>query len=181
MGCGPPKTWPNAPPGRQRAARSLIDDALRFDHGLQSIWHQSHTGGVEIDWPKEFGRWLDQVEEAAEGGDAHATLVLRFVAEALTLLRELPKAPTRQTETADLKWVRQSRRYPLWRVSHPYNPQVAVRLICWFPPNSDAVVVTLFAGDKARIGDVWYNSVANRADVLIDQWKREVSDGHTSE
>jgi hypothetical protein len=36
------------------------------------------------------------------------------------------------------------------------------------------VVVALFAGDKATIGNVWYSSVGTRADVLIDQWKREV-------
>jgi hypothetical protein len=136
---------------------------------------------MEIDWPKEFGSWLDQVEETVEGGDEHAKLVLRFVAEALTLLRELSAAPSRQSETADLKWVRQSRRYALWRISHPYHPKVAIRLICWFPPNADTVVVTLFAGDKARIGDIWYSSVANRADALIDQWKREVSHDQDSE
>jgi len=76
-----------------------------------------------------------------------------------------------------LKWVRQSRRYPLWRVSHAYHPDVAVRLICWFPPDSGTVVVALFAGDKSRIGDVFYNSVSSRADALIDQWKRETSYG----
>ncbi len=70
--------------------------------------------------------------------------------------------------------MRQSKRYPLWRVSHPYRDDVAVRLICWFPPDSDTVMVTLFAGDKARIGDVFCNSVGTRADALIDQWKREV-------
>jgi hypothetical protein len=84
---------------------------------------------MEIDWPKEFGNWLDQVEEAADGGDAHAKLMLRLAAEALKVLRDLPKAPTRQTETADLKWVRQSRQYALWRISHPCHPNVAVRLI----------------------------------------------------
>ena len=31
----------------------------------------------------------------------------------------------------------------------------------------------LFAVDKARLGDVFYDSVAARADPLIDQWKRE--------
>ena len=60
-------------------------------------------------------------------------------------------------------------------MSHPCHPDAAVRLICWFPPGAGTVVVTLFAGDKARIGDVWYSSVASRADPLIDAWKREVS------
>ena len=74
-----------------------------------------------------------------------------------------------------LRWVRQSKRYPLWRVSHPYRDCIAIRLICWFPPEDDVVVVALFAGDKARIGDVFYNSVGARADGLIDQWKREAT------
>jgi hypothetical protein len=50
---------------------------------------------------------------------------------------------------------------------------VAVRLICWFPPDTGTVVVALFAVDKARLGDVFYDGVAARADPLIDQWKRE--------
>jgi hypothetical protein len=90
-----------------------------------------HNQGVEIDWPKRFGDWLDRVEADADGGDARAKLIRKYVAEALTLLRELPSAPTRETESADLKRVRQSHRYELWRVSHPYHPDVAVRLICW--------------------------------------------------
>jgi hypothetical protein len=68
---------------------------------------------MEIDWPKQFGGWLDRVDADADGGDAHARLVRKYVAEALTLLRELPHAPTRDTESADLKWVRQSHRYEL--------------------------------------------------------------------
>ncbi|WP_433514801.1 hypothetical protein ACQP2T_03765 [Nonomuraea sp. CA-143628] len=84
-----------------------------------------------------------------------------------------PIAP--DTETATLRWVRQSRRHQLWRVSHAYHPEVAVRLICWFPPNTGKVVVALFAGDKAKLGDLFYDSVAARADGLIDQWKRETA------
>ena len=53
--------------------------------------------------------------------------------------------------------------------------EVAVRLICWFPPDSGTVVVALFAVDKARLGDVFYDGVAARADPLIDQWKRETA------
>jgi hypothetical protein len=72
-----------------------------------------------------------------------------------------------------LKRVRQSRRYPVWRVSHPYHPDVAIRVICWFPDDQH-VVVALFAGDKARMGDVFYDSVGPRADIAIDQWKKEI-------
>ena len=71
--------------------------------------------------------------------------------------------------------MRQSRRYPLWRVSHAYDPRAAVRLICWFPPGTGTVVVTLFVADKAKLGDVFYDGVAARADPVIDQWKRETS------
>jgi len=37
--------------------------------------------------------------------------------------------------------------------SHTYDPEVAVRLICWFPPDRGTVVVALFAADKARLAD----------------------------
>ena len=86
-----------------------------------------------------------------------------------------PSLLRRESETATLRWVRQSRRYPLWRVSHAYHPQAAVRLICWFPPDTGTVVVALFAADKARLGDVFYDGVAARADPLVDQWKRETA------
>jgi hypothetical protein len=128
---------------------------------------------VDIDWPAEFGRWLDHLEGRARAGDERSRLVLTFVARALNQLRNLAEPPADETETATLVRVRQSRRYQLWRVSHAYHPQVAVRLICWFPPDSGTVVVALFAAEKAQLGDVFYDSVAARADPLIDQWKRE--------
>lgn len=96
-------------------------------------------------------------------------------ARALDQLRNLADPPTIETETATLRQVRQSRRYQLWRVSHAYNPQVAVRLICWFPPGSGTAVAALFATDKAKMGDVFYDAVAARADPMIDEWKRETS------
>jgi hypothetical protein len=58
----------------------------------------------------------------------------------------------------------------VWRTAHPYDPDIAFRLICWFPPNTDRVVVALFGADKARMGDVFYDSVGNRADAAIDSW-----------
>ncbi|WP_206686121.1 hypothetical protein [Kribbella qitaiheensis] len=99
------------------------------------------------------------METRADKGDAHAQQVLILVTAALKRLQDLDEPPTRDMETATLRWIRQSKRYPLWRVSHPYREGIAIRLICWFPPASGTVVVTLFAGDKARIGDVFYNSV----------------------
>lgn len=130
---------------------------------------------MDIDWPVEFGTWLDGLEADSRAGDQRARTVLVFVARALDQLRNLSEPPRRESETATLRWVRQSRRYPLWRVSHAYHSQAAVRLICWFPPDTGTIVVALFAADKARLGDVFYDGVAARADPLIDQWKRETA------
>lgn len=108
-------------------------------------------------------------------GDERSRLILTFTARALDQLRKLTDPPTGDSETATLRRVRQSRRYELWRVSHAYHPQVAVRLICWFPPEAGTVVVALYAADKAKLGDVFYDGVAARADPMIDQWKRETA------
>jgi hypothetical protein len=118
---------------------------------------------VDIDWPAEFGRWLDRLEDDARSGNERSRLILAFTARALDQLRNLPEAPGEEDETATLRQVRQSRRYQLWRVSHAFHPEVAVRLICWFP-DTGTVVVALFAADKAKLGDVFYDGVAARAD-----------------
>jgi hypothetical protein len=65
---------------------------------------------VDIDWPVEFGTWLDRLEADARAGDERARTVLVFVARALDQLRNLPEPPRRESETATLRWVRQSRR-----------------------------------------------------------------------
>lgn len=68
-------------------------------------------------------------------------------------------------DSAALKRVRQSGRFPVWRVAHPFHPDVAMRLIVWFPPGiDDHVVVALVAANKAQMGDVFYDSVGVRAD-----------------
>lgn len=126
---------------------------------------------VQIDWPKAFGAWLDDLEAKADKGDEHARTTLELVTAELQHLQDLAEAPT--AETATLKQVRQSKNNTVWRVSHPYCEGIAVRLICWFPPDTDTVVVSLFAGDKANIGDVFYNSVGSRADAAIETWKYE--------
>ncbi|RCG30236.1 hypothetical protein DQ384_15935 [Sphaerisporangium album] len=123
---------------------------------------------MDIDWPANFGTWLDRLEADCRAGDERARRILAFTARALDQLRNLTEPPVKESETATLRWVRQSRRHILWRVSHAYHPDVAVRLICWFPPDSGKVVVALFAVDKAQLGDLFYNSVAARADPLID-------------
>ncbi len=109
---------------------------------------------MDIYWPEAFGAWLDRLEADARGGDSRARTILVYAARALDQLRNLPEPPVRDSETATLRWVRQSRR---------------------FPPDRGTVVVALFAADKARLGDVFYDGVAARADPLIDQWKRETA------
>ncbi|GAA1021645.1 hypothetical protein Aple_072380 [Acrocarpospora pleiomorpha] len=104
---------------------------------------------VDIDWPADFGNWLDRLEADARAGDEHSRLMLVFTARALDQLRNLSEPPDQEEETATLRWVRQSRRYPLWRVSHAYHPEVAVRLICWFPPDTGKAVVALFVRGEA--------------------------------
>ena len=125
---------------------------------------------VRVEWTDEFDRWLAVVEKQAAAKDARAVLVLDYIAAELQLLMELTEPPTPESETAQLKRVRQRRVYQVWRVSHPFDPDVAVRLICWFPPDSDTVVVAVFAGDKKVIGDVFYSGVGPRADDAIGRW-----------
>lgn len=121
-----------------------------------------------VDMPEEFFDWLDDHESRARNGDERARRRLARAVDALNQLRLLDRA--KESETPDLKQVRQSKRYPVWRTAHPYDPDIAFRLICWFPPNAGRVVVALFGADKARMGDVFYDSVGDRADAAIDSW-----------
>lgn len=125
-------------------------------------------------WSDEFDRQLTRYEELASKSDRDQKL-LDLLAAMLSQLRALDGVPI--SDTAMLKRVRQSGRYVVWRQSHPYESGIALRLICWFPEDSDGdtdrVVVALFAGDKASMGDVFYDSVGSRADQIIDQWLRE--------
>lgn len=85
-------------------------------------------------------------------------------------LQDLEKKPS--GESATYKRVRQARRHELWRVGHPFDAQVAVRIICWFPDET-TVVIALGGFDKAKHGDVWYSSAATRGEAVVDQWLRE--------
>jgi hypothetical protein len=77
----------------------------------------------------------------------------------LAVLQDLDGEPVE--ETATLKQVRQSGRYRVWRVAHPYHAEVAVRLIVWFPPGDPGtVVVALFAGDKVTVWVLFSTTVS---------------------
>jgi hypothetical protein len=116
-----------------------------------------------VDWPEEFDRWLTRAE--GQGG--------RILATATALLQALTDLPAKPTEeSATFKRVRQARRHELWRVAHPFDPDVAVRIICWFP-TGESVVVALVGFDKKPIGDVFYASAAARGESLVDAWLRQ--------
>ena len=116
-----------------------------------------------VDWSQEFDQWLDRAEE--QGGR-----LLEVATALLQALGDLPHKPTE--ESATFKRVRQARRYELWRVAHPFDPEVAVRIICWFP-DQETVVIALVGFDKKAIGDVFYASAAVRGETLVDSWLRQ--------
>lgn len=124
---------------------------------------------VILDWSREFDAQFDRME-----ADGTPEGVQRFQLLVFMLKQLAGRAAAPTEDTAMLKRVRQSRRHQVWRVSHPYRAGVALRLICWFPPErSDTVVVALFAGDKVGMGDVFYDSVGTRADQMIARWRQE--------
>lgn len=57
-------------------------------------------------------------------------------------------------------------------MAHPFDPEVAVRIICWFP-TEDEVVIALIGFDKKQIGDVFYASAAARGEAMADAWLRQ--------
>jgi hypothetical protein len=116
-----------------------------------------------VDWPEEFDRWLTNLEK--EGGHQ-----LEVVVALLQALTDLPCKPA--DELATFKRVRQARRHELWRVAHPFDPAVAIRVICWFPTDQ-TVVVALVGFDKKAIGDVFYASATIRGEALVDAWLRQ--------
>lgn len=119
--------------------------------------------GVRIIAGREFGAWLSQIQKEEGPARTQALALLGY-------LRNLPERPA--SETATLKQVRQAKRYEIWRLAHPFDPEVAIRILCWFPDEHTAVVA-LVGGDKVRIGDVWYDSATPRAEAAVDQWQRE--------
>lgn len=119
---------------------------------------------VRIETSREMWVWLRNAKDV--GGPLH----LRALA-LLDYLLNLPGRPTE--ETATLKRVRQAKRYEIWRLAHPFDPDVAVRVLSWFPDERVAVVA-LVAGDKKKISDEWYDSATPRAEAAVDQWLREL-------
>jgi hypothetical protein len=158
--------WFFAQPGIARGmAEQIAAGFAAADSGykLDVVLTGAHTQKVIVDWTDEFDRWLDHAEK--QGG--------RLLATAAALLQALTDLPSKPAEeSATFKRVRQARRHELWRVAHPFDPEVAVRVICWFPAK-DEVVIALIGFDKKAIGDVFYASAAARGEALVDAWLRQ--------
>ena len=123
-----------------------------------------------VDWNDDFQRMLDDLERKATGGDWSVQRKLDLIAAQIQYIEELDDEP--RDESPTLRRVRQSKRYPVWRLSHPFEPGIAARTIVWFMDTETAVVV-LFSGDKAGMGDVFYDSVGTRADQIIEKFMQE--------
>lgn len=102
--------WADGSPCRPHISPA---DATLEGHYLHGIFLWCNTRLVNIDWPAEFGRWLDRVEDDARSGNKRSRLILAYTVRALDQLRNLPGPPSAEDETATLRQVRQSRRYQL--------------------------------------------------------------------
>ena len=77
-----------------------------------------------VDWTDEFDRWLTHVEE--QGG--------RLLVVTSALLEELNDLQTKPVEESPtFKRVQQARRHELWRVAHPYDPELLFGLSAGSP------------------------------------------------
>ena len=87
----------------------------------------------------------------------------------LTRLANMVSAP-KEDDPPFLKRIRQRTRYDLWRLGHPFHPDVCVRLIVHF--DHDTAVVALIGGDKLGVSDQWYDTASRRAEQDLDQYYR---------
>lgn len=124
-----------------------------------------------MDWTSEFDRWWENTESKS---DPLSKRVATTVLAQIKFLTDLESKP--EENMATLRRVAQSKKYRLWRVSHPYEKDIAVRLIVWFPPDDASVVVVALGANKASMGDIFYDGVANRADAAIDRWLQETEE-----
>lgn len=123
---------------------------------------------MHIEWTEQFDAYLTHLEEESDR-DEVAKRRLSTLGALLTAVRDLDGPLT--GESATFKRVRQSQRIPLWRVAHPYDPHVAVRLIIWFP-SDESVVLVVSGFDKATLGDIWYDRAVAESTAIIASWLR---------
>jgi hypothetical protein len=126
---------------------------------------------VIVDWTPEFDRWWENIESKS---DPLSKRIATIVIAQMKFLTDLESRPVENMAT--LRTVSQSKKYRLWRVSYPYEKEIAVRLIVWFPPDDAAVVVVALGVNTAPMGDIFYDGVANRADAAIYAWLQETEE-----
>ena len=68
---------------------------------------------------RQFLQWVERLIEKAKTGDEAAVATARYVRDEVDYLYSLQARPGQFEETATLKWVRQSKKYLVWRLSHP--------------------------------------------------------------
>lgn len=127
-----------------------------------------------IDWTKEFDRWWEKVEEQ-QNLDARSSQIAKIVGTQLDFLQELVQMP--EENSMQIRRVTLSKRNLLWRMSHPYRAGIAIRLVLWFPPYEGDLVVIVMGVDKSKMGDIFYDGVGNRADLLIREYLRDEGNG----
>jgi hypothetical protein len=138
---------------------------------------------MRVEWSDGFDAFLRRLEadvdstQPQEEAGRIARERLAHLGALLGEVRELQEPP--EAESATFKKVRQARRHVLWRVAHPYNPDVAVRVIVWFAGDEKAVLC-VFGFDKAKLGDVWYGRAATEGEAIVDEWLRQHNLGGTA-
>lgn len=113
---------------------------------------------------KEFDEWYRALGAQASGSPKATARLVRARA-LLLVLRGVPSEPS--VDTPQLRRVAEARRHPLWRIAHPYDPAVQVRLIVWWEVEHTAWV--LVGGDKAGLEGTWYTTAAIKAEQAVDR------------
>jgi len=123
---------------RQSLQPVADDEEHVLDAAVTQIGQHAHPElGVRVivDWTREFDRWWSHVQSLAEARpDPTNARVFRLTVAQIQYLQDLSAEPLEETPT--LRRVVRSSRYPLWWVSHPYETDIAVRLIVWSLPSA---------------------------------------------
>ena len=125
---------------------------------------------VLIDWAGEFDRWWQNIEERRTL-DTRSRQIAGIVGTQLDFLQELDQRP--EEESLQFRRVVQSKKNFVWRISHPRREGIAIRLVVWFPQYNTDLAVVVMGVDKAKMGDIFYDGVGNRADFLIREYLRD--------
>jgi hypothetical protein len=108
-----------------------------------------------------FGRWFQRLD------DPELARLVNQLRRALTRLPERPVEPT-----AHLTPVVQAQRHNIWRIKHPHQDGYAIRLLLWFPDDSDEIVI-MFGGNKHPNHELWYDRATRETEAAVDHLIRQ--------